>query len=317
MRVLRALPLDRPITLTRNPVPSAKKTPELLSIGELAQATGISPDTIRVWERRYGLPEPVRLPSGHRRYTPEQLRWLRRVVEAVSLGHRPGSVVRGSEDELQELLENRRTRVEPPSDVNDWVELVRRFESTDLAAALRKSFSELAPGEFITRVIAPLDLEIQRMSTDGELEIRHRHFLGEVLQDVLRGLRMGIGTPATGPSLLIAALDEDMNELPVQMAALLCAAKGTRPRVLGMNTPFDQVRRAAIEMDVRGVAVPMAPVQCTSEQDDRIEALRASLPETIELCVGWHDARFTRRPRRGVRIVREVAEFELWLRELL
>ena len=42
--------------------------------------TGIGRDTLRVWERRYGRPEPIRLPSGHRRYTAEQIRWLRRVA---------------------------------------------------------------------------------------------------------------------------------------------------------------------------------------------------------------------------------------------
>jgi hypothetical protein len=58
-------------------------------------------------------------------------------------------------------------------------------------------------------------------------------------------------------------------------------------------------------------------VQSTAQQEQQIETLRAGLPERIDLCVGWHDARFTRRPRRGVTIVREIAEFELWLRERL
>ncbi|QDU67748.1 MerR family transcriptional regulator [Engelhardtia mirabilis] len=298
-------------------MPSAKKTPELLSIGELAQATGISPDTIRVWERRYGVPQPVRLPSGHRRYTPEQLRWLRRVVEAVSLGHRPGAIVRGSDAELQDLLDNRRTRVDKPSDMGAWIDLVRSFDGGTLTATLRESFDRQAPGDFLTQVVAPLDHEVQRRCVDGDLEVRHSHFVKEVLQDVLRGLRISIGVPTGGPRVLVAALDEDMHDLPVQMAALLCAAKGILPRVLGSNTPFDQIRRAATEMHVDGVAVPTAPVQCTSDQDARIESLRDALPDEIALCVGWHDARFTRRPRRGVRIVREVAEFELWLRELL
>ena len=38
---------------------------------------------MRIWERRYGRPEAVRLPSGHRRYTDAQVTWLRRVAEAL------------------------------------------------------------------------------------------------------------------------------------------------------------------------------------------------------------------------------------------
>ena len=39
-----------------------------LTIGELAERTGLSPTTLRMWEQRHGFPTPVRLPSGHRRY---------------------------------------------------------------------------------------------------------------------------------------------------------------------------------------------------------------------------------------------------------
>lgn len=298
-------------------MPSAKKTPELLSIGELAQATGISPDTIRVWERRYGVPEPVRLPSGHRRYTPEQLRWLRRVVEAVSLGHRPSAIVKSTEEELQELLDNRRTKIEPPNDLESWLQLVRNFDAGSVSNLLRDAWQRSTPSDFLTETVAPLDLAVTRAFNDGVLQTRHRQFVSELLQDILRSLRTAIGAPTSGPKVVLAGLEEDYHELPVQMAALLSAAKGVSPQVLGRNTPFDEIQQAAVEMKVSAVALPTAPVQCTPEQEARVEALREGLPDPIQLCVGWHDARFTRRPRRGVTVVRELGEFELWLRQLL
>jgi len=39
-----------------------------LSIGELADMTGLGVHTLRMWEKRYGAPHSQRLPSGHRRY---------------------------------------------------------------------------------------------------------------------------------------------------------------------------------------------------------------------------------------------------------
>lgn len=41
----------------------------VLSIGDLAERTGVSTATLRTWETRFGFPEPVRRPGGHRRYT--------------------------------------------------------------------------------------------------------------------------------------------------------------------------------------------------------------------------------------------------------
>ena len=45
----------------------------------VVQETGLKPDTLRVWERRYGLPQPHRTPGGHRLYSQQDidtLKWL-------------------------------------------------------------------------------------------------------------------------------------------------------------------------------------------------------------------------------------------------
>ena len=50
-----------------------------LAIKEVAERTGIAAGTIRMWEQRYGFPEPARTPSGYRMYTDEDVEALRRV----------------------------------------------------------------------------------------------------------------------------------------------------------------------------------------------------------------------------------------------
>lgn len=49
------------------PTPQAPSA-QLLSIGEVAERTGLSPATLRMWEARHDFPQPLRLASGHRRY---------------------------------------------------------------------------------------------------------------------------------------------------------------------------------------------------------------------------------------------------------
>lgn len=50
-----------------------------LTIGELAARTGVSPGAIRMWERRYGFPDPPRTQSGYRRYCEDDVEVLLRV----------------------------------------------------------------------------------------------------------------------------------------------------------------------------------------------------------------------------------------------
>ena len=59
-----------------------------LTIGELAAETGVATGTLRMWERRHQFPSAQRLPSGHRRYAPEQVALVLDVVRRSELGTR-------------------------------------------------------------------------------------------------------------------------------------------------------------------------------------------------------------------------------------
>lgn len=57
----------------------------LLSIGEAAKELGVSDQTLRTWERK-GLIKAVRLPSGYRRYTLEEIERLKRQMGLIEDG---------------------------------------------------------------------------------------------------------------------------------------------------------------------------------------------------------------------------------------
>lgn len=70
-----------------------------LSIGDLAEATGVSAATLRIWETRHGFPEPTRLPSGHRRFGPADVAAVRRVVGLRGAGIRLDVAIAQAVDE--------------------------------------------------------------------------------------------------------------------------------------------------------------------------------------------------------------------------
>lgn len=59
-----------------------------LSIGDLAERTGVSAATLRVWESRHGFPVPDRLDSGHRRYDEDHVAAVLDVVRRREEGVR-------------------------------------------------------------------------------------------------------------------------------------------------------------------------------------------------------------------------------------
>src|SRR5690242_9921414 len=60
-----------------------------LTIREVSARTGVPVETLRVWERRYGVPAPVRLPSGHRRYSEHDVELVRRAAAEREAGAAP------------------------------------------------------------------------------------------------------------------------------------------------------------------------------------------------------------------------------------
>jgi MerR family transcriptional regulator, light-induced transcriptional regulator len=57
-----------------------------LTIGELAERTGLRPSTLRSWESRYGFPRPQRMAAGHRRYDERDIGLVEEVLRQRAVG---------------------------------------------------------------------------------------------------------------------------------------------------------------------------------------------------------------------------------------
>jgi len=282
-----------------------------LSIGDLAEATGIAPDTIRVWERRYGRPRPVRLPSGHRRYDPADVRWLRRVAEAIALGHRPALVVRATDRELNRLLEATGGDAPTPDrTVSPLLDLVRATRRERLVEELERIARRRGPRGLLDACLAPLIAATGRAWADGTIDVRHEHFLSEVLEDLLRSMRHALPTPTRRATVVLATLPEELHGLGLQMAALVCVLRGVHAKILGTNTPVEEIVAAANEMSADAVGISVSLASGGIETDRTLARLRAALPQDVALWIGGLGARGVRRGPRGVVYVPSFDAFE-------
>ncbi|MDQ6954334.1 MAG: MerR family DNA-binding protein [Mariprofundaceae bacterium] len=57
-----------------------------MKIGELSRQAAVSIDTIRYYEQRELIPEPMRTPSGYRQYSTEDVKRLKFIAQAKELG---------------------------------------------------------------------------------------------------------------------------------------------------------------------------------------------------------------------------------------
>lgn len=290
---------------------------DLVSIGDVAEATGLTPETLRIWERRYGRPRPVRLPSGHRRYTRRQILWLRSVAEALARGHRPAQIVPMDDAALAELLEVESGEPSTHLGVEEMLSAVAAMDRPAISQLLERWWQASTPLEFLEERLAPALEAIGRQWAEGQIGVRHEHFASEVISDVLRGLRHAL-PPASddSPHILLATLSGELHGLGLQMAALLCAIRGLRHDLLGTDTPTEQIAEAARERGVDAVALSVSLSSGGVATDREIAALRDALPDATRLVVGGAGARRGRRGPRGVDYAESLAAWDAWLSEM-
>ena len=84
----------------------------LYGIGTVARLTGLKPDTLRVWERRYGLGASYKTPSGRRQYTQADLEHLQLIAALVNDGARIGEIAASDRKTLEHLVRGRGKHLE-------------------------------------------------------------------------------------------------------------------------------------------------------------------------------------------------------------
>lgn len=78
----------------------------LYGIGTVARLTGLKPDTLRVWERRYGLGASHKSATGRRQYTQADLEHLQLIAALVGAGSRIGEIASAERKTLEILVRN-------------------------------------------------------------------------------------------------------------------------------------------------------------------------------------------------------------------
>jgi len=293
------------------------ETENLKSIGEVAEATALSTETIRVWERRYGRPVPVRLPSGHRRYRDSDICWLRRIGEALARGHRPGKVIPLDDESLDALIADDVDRGEADPELTAMLDMVRTSDEARLRQALMREIERVGPRAFITDVVAPLSTAVGRLWADGELEIRQEHFATEILEDLLRQLRESMPEEAARPIVLLTTLPGEVHRLGLQMAAAMVALAEARPSLLGNETPLEEIAAAVEDIDADSVCISVSLATAGVATDRELGRLRKLIPTATPIVVGGQGARGGRRGPRGITWIEDLNAFEAWIRESL
>jgi DNA-binding transcriptional MerR regulator len=288
----------------------ASKTSEALELTyplrTAARLTGVSPDLLRAWERRYGVVEPARTPGGTRRYSTADLERLRLIKAAVDAGHRIGQVARLELDELRSRVTA--ARAPETSNLEAILQALERLDGAEVQRLLSLQLSALGPTPFARDLVLPLIREIGERWADGRIGIASEHLATGVLRSMLGTSLLHGATSLRGPRIVFGTPAGERHELGLQTAALTALSAGANPIYLGAELPVEDLLAAVESADAAVLA--LALVSLADAQAARIlGAIRAGLPPGTRLWIGGSGAGGVTLPE-GVERIETLGELE-------
>ncbi len=283
--------------------------PITLSIAAVERDTGLSKDTLRVWERRYGYPLPERDAVGERAYPLDQVEKLRIVKRLLDGGHRPGRVVALSVAELQRLSDSMPAtqRLAPAlaPDLHGYLAVLREHDVVGLRRMLSQAQMRLGLGRFVSDVLSPLNTLVGETWMRGQIEIFEEHAYTESVQVVLRQAIANLPDAALQdrPRVLLSTLPGEPHGLGLLMAEAMLAIEGARCLSLGVQTPVWDLVLAAQAHHSDIVALSFTGCMNPNAVTAGLAELRAKLPGEVEVWAGGLAPVLHRRPVAGVQAV--------------
>mgnify|MGYP001230607442 CR=1 FL=1 len=291
----------------RSPRPSLT-----LSIAAVERDTGLSKDTLRVWERRYGFPTPERDGSGERAYPLDQVERLRLIKRLLDVGHRPGRVVGLPADDLQQLADTAGSGAAPVSGpaqaadeavIDDCLALIRQHDLIGLRTQLGRDLGRLGLPRFVQDRVVPLTRAIGDAWLRGHMQIFEEHACTEVLLTVVRGALAALPAPEplAGPRVLMSTLPGEPHALALHLAEAMLAVDGAACIPLGPQTPVWDLVLAAEAYRCDVLLLAFSGISGPGPVVDGLTELRSKLPRRVEIWVGGNAPVLHRRPVDGVR----------------
>jgi MerR family transcriptional regulator, light-induced transcriptional regulator len=246
-----------------------------MTLTQVSDVTGLTPELIRMWERRYGFPSPDRTAGGHRRYGRAEVEALHRAALLLRSGYRAGDAVAYARQPEGGIAPS----VAAVNESAAWLarELVAGTPSRALSL-LRGT--ELAIGfePALEQRVLPALRGIGDGWKTGELSVAQEHVATGIVLSWLGSVRATERFAAGRPKVLLATPAGEEHAVAVWALELLLARRGVLALALGSSVPQADLVREMKARRPRALVFAMA-------RSDGVTAVKAAAAAAAALGV--------------------------------
>jgi len=230
----------------------------LFNLKAVVRQTGIKSDTLRAWERRYGLPLPRRSTGGHRLYSQhdiDTINWLSaRQQEGLSIkraveqwrqieadGHDPLEAVASFATTRTAATRPYSTGDTLEGMSRDWLDACLTYDEQKSTLILNQAFALYPPETVAVELLQRAAAQVGEGWYQGGVTVQQEHFCSALIVRRLEALVMAAPPPTRPGRILIACPPEEYHVIGPLLLTFLLRRRGWQVLYLGANVPTERL----------------------------------------------------------------------------
>jgi len=248
-----------------------------LRIGELSRRVGVPPDTLRAWERRYGLLRPGRTDGGFRLYSEADERRIRDMQANLAAGLAPAQAARRAIDAVDAAPAAPPQDGPPEDPIATLREALENFDEARAHAAIDAVLAAFSLESVLSHVVMPYLRDLGERWERGEISVAQEHFASNVIRSRLLAQGRGWDTGG-GPRAVLSCAPGELHDIGLVCLGLALRAHDWRVTMIGAATPVDTVAGVARRLAPDVVVVAANHEERLHGHEDELRALAAIAP---------------------------------------
>ncbi len=280
-----------------NTLESREQTQVLLPITAVERETGVSKELLRMWERRYGFPKPLRDTMGDRVYSLDQVARLRVMRRLIDAGFRPGKLAGFETEEMERMLQaqNKARHEVVPGLEEELLRLLKTREPAEVREYVSHQLIRLGLERFVLDFLQHAQAIIGDAWLRGQIDVHEEHLFTDQVQTQIRHAIGNLRDATRAPRILLTTPSEEPHTMGILMVESLLRLDDVDAVCYGAEMPYQEVVQAVRKHKMDIVALSFSAAYPASKAITYLEELRFRLPLSVDIWGGGGALRNTRR----------------------
>ncbi|MGY6274567.1 MerR family transcriptional regulator [Methylomonas sp. MgM2] len=212
----------------------------MYSIKAITTLTGLTPETLRAWERRYQCITPQRNTSGRRSYSQTDLEKLKLLVALTKNGHPIGKLAKFSSEQLRQFLQQtpEQNDLQQANLFNQIIGSLQNYQIEQCEYLLKRALLAYEPLDYARNVLLPALHRVGQLWHESKINVAQEHMFSSCVKRIVLTMVNNLHQPSKrNPSMLFATPSGEMHEFGILLACMIAAAQQYTCYFVGADLP--------------------------------------------------------------------------------